>query len=76
MVKKNKENFTYKNKSIYYDLKEFYDRNSGVLYSYQDFETAGIKEFKSTLSKIHSLPDYEKNRLANELMKIIIKRDL
>ncbi|MDR3595565.1 HIRAN domain-containing protein [Clostridium sp.] len=71
MVKKSKENFTDNKKSIYYDLKEFRDRNPGVLYSYQDFETAGIREFKSITKKIRPLEDYEKNRLANELMRIL-----
>ena len=55
MVKKDKENLTYNEKSIYYDLKEFHDRNPGVLYSYQDFETAGIREFKSITSKVRPL---------------------
>lgn len=71
MVKKGKESFTDNKKSIYYDLKEFNDRNSGVLYSYQDFETAGKKEFKIVTKKIRPLEDYEKNRLANELMRIL-----
>ena len=75
MVKKDKDkdNLAYKNKSIYYDLKEFHDRNSGVLYSYQDFEKAGIREFKSTTNKVRSLKTYEKNRLSNELMGILLK---
>ena len=54
MVKKNEEKLNNK-KSIYYDLKEFHDRNPGVLYSYQDFETAGIIEFKSITSKVRPL---------------------
>lgn len=73
MVKKNKESFTDNKKSIYYDLKEFHDRNLGVLYSYQDFETDGISEFKSITNKVRSLKNYEKNRLSNELMKILLK---
>lgn len=73
MVKKSKEKVTYNKKSIYYDLKEFHDRNLGVLYSYQDFEIAGIKEFKNITNKIRPLLDHEKNRLANELMKILMK---
>lgn len=73
MVKKNKENLTYSKQSIYYDLKEFYDINVGALYSYQDFEIAGIQEFKTVLGKIRPLHDYEKNRFANELMKILLK---
>ncbi|BCZ46015.1 restriction endonuclease [Clostridium gelidum] len=73
MVKKNKENLDYGNKSIYSDLKEFHDRNLGVLYSYQDFETAGIREFKSVTNKVRPLKNYEKNRLSNELMRILLK---
>jgi len=72
MVKKDKENLTYNEKSIYYDLKEFHDRNPGVLYSYQDFEIAGIKEFEIITSKVHPFRNYEKNRLSNELMKILL----
>jgi hypothetical protein len=69
MVKKYTENTTYNKKSIYYDLKEFHDRNLGELYNYQDFEKAGIREFKTITKKIRPLRDYEKNRLANELIK-------
>jgi hypothetical protein len=68
MVKKNKENFTYNEKSIYYDLKEFHHRNLGVLYSYQDFETAGIREFEIITRKVRPFQNYVKNRLSNELM--------
>ena len=72
MVKKNEENLTNNEKSIYYDLKEFHHRNPGVLYSYQDFETAGIREFKIITSKVRPFHNYEKNRLSNELMKILL----
>ena len=72
MVKKNEENLTNNEKSIYYDLKEFHHRNPGVLYSYQDFETAGIREFKIITSKVRPFQNYEKNRLSNELMKILL----
>lgn len=73
MAKKNKENLTSNKRSIYYDLKEFHDRSPGVPYSYQEFETAGIKEFKSITIKVRPLKNYEKNRLSNELMKILLK---
>ena len=73
MVRKNKDNSVSKKKSIYYDIKEFYDNNSGEIYSDQDFETAGIKEFECITNKIPSPKDYEKNRLANELVSIILK---
>lgn len=73
MVNKEREEIIYNKKSIYHDLKEFYSRNSEVLYSYQDFEIAGIKEFRVTTNKIRSLLVYEKNRLSNELMKIFFE---
>jgi len=73
MVRKNKENLSKDKKSIYYDLKEFYNINLGALYSYQDFEKAGIQEFNSISGKIRPLQDYERNRLSNELIKIILK---
>jgi len=73
MVRKNKENSTNKEKSIYYNLKEFYDNNSGELYSNQDFETAGIKEFNCITNRTQLLKPYEKNRLANRLVKILLK---
>lgn len=72
MVKKNKEDSTNK-KSIYYKLKEFHDRKLGVLYSYQDFETAGSREFNIITNKTRPLKAYERNRLANELIKILLK---
>ena len=72
MVKKNKENLTYNEKSIYYDLKEFHHRNPDVLYSYQDFEIAGIREFEIITNKVRPIQNYEKNRLSNELMKILL----
>lgn len=71
MVKKNVYNVVLNKNSIYYDLKEFHDRNPGTLYSYQDFEIAGIREYKSTTNKIRPLEVFEKNRLANELLDIL-----
>lgn len=71
MVNKKDKSITNKNKSIYYDFKEFYYINPGALYSYQDFETAGIREFKSITKKIRPLQNYVKNRLSNELLRIL-----
>jgi hypothetical protein len=73
MVRKNKENLINGKKSIYYDLKEFYNINLGVLYSYQDFEKAGIQEFNSVSRKMRPLQDYEKNIFASGLIKILLK---
>ncbi|WP_459477151.1 HIRAN domain-containing protein [Clostridium saccharoperbutylacetonicum] len=70
MVKKDKKNII---KSIYYDLKEYHYSNANEIYGYQDFETAGKREYKVITKKTHQLENYEKNRLANELMKIFIK---
>ncbi|OOM09264.1 HIRAN domain-containing protein [Clostridium saccharobutylicum] len=72
MVNEINGNLIYNKKSIYRDLKEFHDRNQGELYSYQDFQVAGLKEFKSITNKVKTLQEYEKNRLASELMKIFI----
>ncbi|WP_026887302.1 HIRAN domain-containing protein [Clostridium beijerinckii] len=69
MVKREIENDTNNKNSIYYDLKEFHDRNPDTLYSYQDFEVAGRREFKIITNKIRKLQDYEKNRLASELVE-------
>jgi hypothetical protein len=73
MVRKNKGKLICNKKSIYYDLKEFYDINLGALYSYQDFEKAGMQEFNIISGKMRPLQDYEKNRFANGLMKILLK---
>ena len=72
MVKKNKENLIYNEKSIYYDLKEFHHTSPDVLYNYQDFEIAGIREFEIITNKVRAIQNYEKNRLSNELMKILL----
>ena len=72
MVKKNKENLTYNEKSIYYDLKEFHHTSPDVLYNYQDFEIAGIREFEIITKKVRAIQNYEKNRLSNELVKILL----
>ncbi|WP_236894622.1 HIRAN domain-containing protein [Clostridium beijerinckii] len=68
MVKIEIENYINNKNSIYYDLKEFRDRNPDTLYSYQDFEVAGRREFKIITNKVRKLQDYEKNRLASELV--------
>lgn len=73
MVKRNKENLSNNDKSIYYNLKDFYDKNSGKLYSEQDFKTAGIKEFNSITNRTQSLKEYEKNRLAQGLINILLR---
>lgn len=75
MVKKHRENLTNNDKSIYYNLKEFYDNNPGELYSTQDFETAGIKEFNYITNRIQPLKEYEKNRLAHGLVKILLNSE-
>lgn len=71
MSKLNENSLNYNEESIYHELKKFYDTNPSVLYSYQDFEVAGIREFKVIFNKVRPLNDYEKNRLASELIKLL-----
>ncbi|WP_160689093.1 HIRAN domain-containing protein [Clostridium sp. C2-6-12] len=71
-----KDNLTSKDKSIYYILKEFYDINSEELYNDQDFEKAGKVEFNCVTNKTDRLKEYEKNRLAHGLIKIMLNEEL
>lgn len=72
---KNKENKA-NNKSIYYKLKEFYDENSGELYTNQEFEKAGKEEFDFIENKSNQFREYEQNRLAHGLVKILLNEEL
>lgn len=67
-MNKNKENSI----SIYDDLKQFYKKNKGHIYIYQDLNLAGKNEYEINIKKIYELKEYEKNRLSNELIEIII----
>lgn len=69
---KNKDNLNNKNKSIYYSLKGFYDINSGELYNDQDFEKAGKEEFDFIANRTNQFKEYEKNRIAHALVKILL----
>ena len=62
----------FKNRYIYDELKDFYNSNNGELYSYQDFEKSGLKEFNVAAHKIKDLKLYEKNRLADDFAKIFL----
>lgn len=62
----------FKNRYIYDELKDFYNSNNGELYSYQDFEKSGLKEFNVVAHKIKDLKLYEKNRLADDFAKIFL----
>lgn len=73
MVKKNKEDLSNDDKSIYYNLKNFYDKNSEDLYSDQDLKKAGIEEFNVITNKTQMLKEYEKNRLAQGLINFLLK---
>jgi hypothetical protein len=73
MVKKNKEDLSNNDKSIYYNLKNFYDKNSEDLYSDQDLKKAGIEEFNIITNRTQSLKEYEKNRLAQGLVNFLLK---
>lgn len=72
MVNNRNEDNTKNKKSIYYELKEFHDLNQDVLYSFQDFQTDGLKEYKAIKDKLSVFHDYEKNRLANDLVRVIL----
>lgn len=61
-----------KEKYIYDDLKEFYNKNKSQLYTYQDLELSGKNEYEISIKKSYQLKEYEKNRLSNELIEIII----
>lgn len=59
--------------SIFNELKEFYDNNSGELYSYQDFEKSGLNEFNVLSHKTNKLKLYEKNRLASDFVRLFFE---
>lgn len=59
------------NKSVYEELKEFYDNNSGGIYSYQSFQKAGAREFKLLFDLIQPLKEYERNRMAAALVEYL-----
>lgn len=58
--------------SIYRELKEFYYKKPGMLYSYQDFEVSGFNEFNVAFNKIKPLEAYDKIKLSNELINILL----
>lgn len=58
-------------RSIFDELKEFYDNNIGELYSYQDFGKCGLSEFNVLSHKTNNLKLYEKNRLASDFIKLL-----
>lgn len=63
----------FKDKCIFDDIKEFYDKNTGELYSYQDFEKSGLKEFEIISNRSRDLKLYEKNRLADDFIKLLFR---
>lgn len=60
-------------RSIFDELKEFYENNSGELYSYQDFGKCGLSEFNILSYKTNKLRLYEKNRLASDFVKLFFE---
>lgn len=62
----------FKDICIYDELRDFYVKNNGEIYSYQDFDKAGLKEFNLISHKIKELKLYEKNRLADDFAKIFL----
>ena len=60
-------------RSIYDELKEFYNNNNGEIYSYQDLEQSGLNEFNVVLlHKTDNLKLYEKSRLAYDFIRILL----
>ena len=62
----------FEDRCVFDELKEFYYNNNGELYSYQDFEKSGVKEFNMSSHKINDLKVYEKNRLAADFIRIFL----
>ncbi|GAA0075778.1 HIRAN domain-containing protein [Clostridium sp. CTA-5] len=62
-------------KSIYRELEEFYYKNPGIPYSYQDFEMAGFNEFNVAFNKTKPLEVYDQIKLSNELINILLGYD-
>ncbi|MFR2890714.1 MAG: DNA-binding protein, partial [Clostridium butyricum] len=62
----------FEDRCVFDELKEFYYNNNGELYSYQDFEKSGVKEFNMSSHKINDLKVYEKNRLADDFIRIFL----
>ncbi|MGN0145288.1 MAG: HIRAN domain-containing protein [Clostridium sp.] len=61
-----------KEMSIYDELKNFYINNNGHIYSYQNFDKSGLKEFNVASHKVKELKLYEKNRLADDFAEIFL----
>ena len=46
-----------KEKYIYDDLKEFYNKNKSQLYTYQDLELSGKNEYEISIKKSYQLKE-------------------
>lgn len=57
---------------IYDELKDFYINNNGHIYSYQNFDKSGLKEFNVLSHKVEQLKLYEKNRLADGFSRMVL----
>ncbi|MBW6410040.1 HIRAN domain-containing protein [Clostridium weizhouense] len=68
----NVDNLIESRESIYKELEEFYYKNLGIPYSYQDFQVAGLNEFNVAFNKIKPLEIYDQIRLANELINNLL----
>lgn len=60
-------------KSYYIELKEFYNKNKGEFYSFQDIENAGSYEYRVFTRKIKPLKLFEQNKSAAKLVKILLE---
>ncbi len=61
-----------KEKCIYDDLKQYFEKNKKQLYAYQDLECSGKDEYEIIIKSSKQLKEYEKSRLSNDLIEIII----
>ncbi|HCW53604.1 MAG TPA: DNA-binding protein, partial [Clostridium sp.] len=60
-------------KPYYIELKEFYNKNKGEVYSFQDIENAGSYEYRVFTKKIKPLKLFEQNKSAAKLVKILLE---
>eukprot|EP00831_Metopus_contortus_P064020 TRINITY_DN5706_c0_g1_i2.p2 TRINITY_DN5706_c0_g1~~TRINITY_DN5706_c0_g1_i2.p2 ORF type:complete len:331 (-),score=64.70 TRINITY_DN5706_c0_g1_i2:637-1629(-) len=58
--------------SIYEELKEFYKKNNGQIYTFQDLDISGEREYQIITKKINVLNNYEKSDFAKELVDSLV----
>lgn len=60
-------------KSYYLEFKEFYNKNKGEPYTFQDFQEAGSREYRVFTGKIKPLRLFEQNKSASRLVNILME---